>query len=107
MRLDKITLPTAILFSIVVLSFVTYAMQTTKQKSIEEQNRSKIEQRVTCSKEAKESAVFQYDDYCMRTPGCNFNKPESPLYSKPGTYFIANYENAYKTCLREHGLDNL
>lgn len=105
MRLDKITLPVAILLSVVTLSVVAYMVQTNKQRSIETQNRLETEQRTACSKEAKESAVFQYADYCTRTPGCNFNKPESPLYSKPGTYLIANYENAYKTCLQEHGLN--
>ena len=105
MQLAKITLPVAVLLSVVVLSVVMYMLQTNKQNSIEAQNKSDIEQRSACSKEAKESAVFQYADYCTRTPGCNFNKPESPLYSKPGTYLVANYENAYKTCLQEHGLN--
>lgn len=108
-KLNKLSLPAVILIASVILGGFYYASQINKRGSIEKQQQNKLleEERIRnkealketyekldrqeCVSEAEEAAQEQYKKTC--TYDC-----------KEGYYYVANYENYYKTCLQRKGL---
>ena len=109
MKIEKITLPVAILLSAVVLAVGYYAVQYNKQSSIEKQQQIKIEQErqeLLAEQQAKEETKQELDT-CIATADENYSnqwrrecKAQGELTSK----CIDINELDYNEYLKKYGL---
>lgn len=112
--MSKILLPATILIACTILGGFYYASETGKQKSIERQQlielkaKSDAEQakatldnsiklsKMFCVDEAEQHAIDLNKDACARGEYC---------IKGENMYLVAQYDNAYKTCLQRKGLE--
>lgn len=127
-KINKLILPATILIASVIVGVFYYASQASKQASIEKQQQIELQakkaaqqadlqakqaeqQAITnknnliaqlkadCVSTAQQSAISQYETSIMCTGAY------APKECKDGkTYLVANYDNAYNTCLQSNGL---
>ena len=112
-KLNKLSLPATILIASIILGGFYYAVQVSKQASIEKQQQIEIQtkkeadsavaiqkgyERISkelCVSEAETSAAELYKDYCTKANYCTY---------KEGTFLTAQYESSYNRCLQKRGL---
>lgn len=109
-KINKLSLPAAIIIAGIILGGFYFASQVSKQKSIERQQEAerleaqrireekeqqekleKLDKRL-CVDEAEESAARQYKATCR-------------YECKKGYFYVRDYETYLKTCLQRKGLD--
>lgn len=112
--INNLSLPATILIASVVLGGFYYASQVSKQNSIERQQRIELQakadaeqaikdqessarlSKMFCVSEAQENAIELNKAACNRGEYC---------IKGENMYLVAQYENAYKTCLQRKGLE--
>ncbi len=113
--LHKFIWPITIIIAALILGGSYYATEANKQASIERQQQATLQQqqakqeaateqqnmiaaeRASCVTQAQDTAISEY-----KTAFCGGTNYSANCYN--GTYLVAQYNNAYTTCLESKGL---
>lgn len=91
-KINKLPLPATILIACIILGGFYYFSQTSRQNYERAQQEKILSTKRVCAFTAEMSAIDFYKKNC--TYDC-----------KEGQYYVANYDNAYKICLQQAGLE--
>jgi hypothetical protein len=116
---NKLILPISILLGCIILGGFYYTSESNKQASIEKQQQLELQakkedqqaaknqnniiaiQKARCVEEAKTNAIYSYEN----SPLCKGDYGTPPDNCNDGTtYYVAQYDTAYSTCLESKGL---
>src|SRR5882724_9842863 len=122
-KINKLSIPATILISVIILGGFYFATEVNKQASIERQQRIDLKQKqdeeqtikdqdylqqfqkAQCVKEAQQTATKEYQTAnCDGTEKMFVGSSTKLTECYNGTYLVAQYNNAYDTCLESKGL---